>query len=53
MFGPFLPDGITIVALVVLAVTIAFVVKAVCIAPQQHAWVVERLGNSTRRCRPG
>ena len=44
MFGALLPDGVTIVALFVLVVAITFVVKAVRIVPQQHAWVVERLG---------
>jgi regulator of protease activity HflC (stomatin/prohibitin superfamily) len=53
MFGPFLPDGITIVALVVLAVAITFVVKAVRIVPQQHAWVVERLGKFHATLSPG
>lgn len=53
MFGPFLPDGVTIVALVVLAVAITFVVKAVRIVPQQHAWVVERLGKFHATLSPG
>lgn len=53
MFGPFLPDGVTIVALVVLAVAITFVVKAVRIVPQQHAWVVERLGKYHATLSPG
>jgi regulator of protease activity HflC (stomatin/prohibitin superfamily) len=53
MFGPFLPDGVTIVALVILAVAITFVVKAVRIVPQQHAWVVERLGKYHATLSPG
>ncbi len=53
MFGPFLPDGVTIVALVALAVAITFVVKAVRIVPQQHAWVVERLGKYHATLSPG
>ncbi len=53
MFGTFAPDGVTIVALVVLAVAITFVVKAVRIVPQQHAWVVERLGKYHATLSPG
>lgn len=53
MFGSLLPDGVTIVALVVLAVAITFVVKAVRIVPQQHAWVVERLGKYHATLAPG
>lgn len=45
--------GFTIVALVVLAVAIAFVVKGVRIVPQQHAWVVERLGKYHATLSPG
>jgi len=37
-------EGTAVVMLVVLAVVITFIVKAVTIVPQQHAWVVERLG---------
>jgi regulator of protease activity HflC (stomatin/prohibitin superfamily) len=53
MFGGFLPDGVTVVALVVLVVAITFVVKAVRIVPQQHAWVVERLGKYHATLSPG
>ncbi len=53
MPGSFLSDGITIVALVALAVAITFVVKAVRIVPQQHAWVVERLGKYHATLSPG
>jgi regulator of protease activity HflC (stomatin/prohibitin superfamily) len=53
MFGAFLPDGVTVVALVVLVVAITFVVKAVRIVPQQHAWVVERLGKYHATLSPG
>ena len=50
---PFLPDGPTIVALIVLAVAVTFVIKAVRIVPQQHAWVVERLGKFHATLSPG
>jgi len=50
---PFLPDGATLVALIVLAVVITFVMKAVRIVPQQHAWVVERLGKFHAAMAPG
>jgi regulator of protease activity HflC (stomatin/prohibitin superfamily) len=53
MPGSFLSDGVTIVALVALAVAITFVVKAVRIVPQQHAWVVERLGKYHATLSPG
>ena len=49
----FMPDGLTIVALVVLVVVITFIVKAVRIVPQQHAWVVERLGKYHATLGPG
>ncbi len=42
---------IVLIALVVLAVLI--VVKAIAIVPQQHAWVVERLGKFDRVLSPG
>ncbi len=51
--NPFMPDGLTIVALVVLVVVITFIVKAVRIVPQQHAWVVERLGKYHATLGPG
>jgi len=50
---PFLPDGATLVALIVFAVVITFVMKAVRIVPQQHAWVVERLGKFHVTLSPG
>ena len=51
--NPFMPDGLTIVALVVLVVVITFIVKAVRIVPQQHAWVVERVGKYHATLGPG
>jgi regulator of protease activity HflC (stomatin/prohibitin superfamily) len=32
------------VALVLLVLAIVFVIKTINVVPQQHAWVVERLG---------
>jgi regulator of protease activity HflC (stomatin/prohibitin superfamily) len=50
---PFLPDGATLVALIVFVVVVTFIVKAVRIVPQQHAWVVERLGKFHAALSPG
>ncbi len=49
----FIPDGLTIISLVLLAVVITFVIQAVRIVPQQHAWVVERLGKYHGTLLPG
>jgi regulator of protease activity HflC (stomatin/prohibitin superfamily) len=49
----YLPSGLTLVSLVLLIVAITFVVKAVRIVPQQHAWVVERLGKYHATLTPG
>lgn len=49
----YVPDGATVIALVVLAVAITFVAKAIRIVPQQNAWVVERLGKYDRTLSPG
>jgi len=46
-------EGTAIVMLVVLAVVITFIVKSVTIVPQQHAWVVERLGKFHATLGPG
>jgi len=46
-------EGTAIVMLVVLAVVITFIVKSVTIVPQQHAWVVERLGKFHASLGPG
>ncbi len=48
-----LPDGATLVALIVFAVVVTFIIKAVRIVPQQHAWVVERLGKFHAALSPG
>ncbi len=46
-------QGTVIVMLVVLAVVLVFIVKSVTIVPQQHAWVVERLGKFHAALTPG
>lgn len=49
--GGFEFSTLVLIALVVLAVLI--VIKAIAIVPQQHAWVVERLGKFDRVLSPG
>jgi regulator of protease activity HflC (stomatin/prohibitin superfamily) len=46
-------EGTAIVMLVVLALVMIFIIKAVTIVPQQHAWVVERLGKFHAALGPG
>jgi regulator of protease activity HflC (stomatin/prohibitin superfamily) len=46
-------SGVTLVSLIVFAVVITFIVKAVRIVPQQSAWVVERLGKYFATLLPG
>ena len=41
------------IALVIVIVAIIFVVRTIKIVPQQHAWVVERLGRYDRTLTPG
>ena len=41
------------IALVILFVAVVFIVKAVKVVPQQHAWVVERLGRFHAVLAPG
>jgi regulator of protease activity HflC (stomatin/prohibitin superfamily) len=45
--------GFGIVTLVVLIVAIAFVINTIKVVPQQHAWVVERLGKYHATLGPG
>ncbi|KAG1437763.1 hypothetical protein G6F57_020119 [Rhizopus arrhizus] len=45
-------DTSTIVLLVVVALAILIVIKSIAIVPQQHAWVVERLGKFDRVLSP-
>jgi regulator of protease activity HflC (stomatin/prohibitin superfamily) len=49
----FVPNGLTVTALVLFALVVVFVIKAVRIVPQQHAWVVERLGKFHASLGPG
>jgi regulator of protease activity HflC (stomatin/prohibitin superfamily) len=42
-----------VVALVLLVIAAIFVVRAINIVPQQHAWVVEKLGRYDRTLTPG
>lgn len=41
------------IALVVFVIAVLFVVRTIKIVPQQHAWVVERLGRYDRTLTPG
>src|SRR5437763_6146917 len=41
------------VALVILVIAIVFVIKTINVVPQQHAWVVERLGKYHATLAPG
>jgi len=46
-------NGSIVFALVVLILAIVFVVRAIKVVPQQHAWIVERLGKYDRTLTPG
>lgn len=52
MMFPF-PDAGTVIALVLLALAVVFVMQAVKVVPQQTAWVVERLGKFHAVLAPG
>ena len=39
--------------LVIIVLAIIFLVKSIAIVPQQHAWVIERLGRNDRTLSPG
>jgi len=41
------------IALIILVIAVIFVVRTLKIVPQQHAWVVERLGKFDRTLTPG
>jgi regulator of protease activity HflC (stomatin/prohibitin superfamily) len=45
--------GTSVVAAVVLLLAVVFVVQTLKVVPQQHAWVVERLGKYHRTLSPG
>ncbi len=44
---------VTTVSIAILVLAIVFAVKTLKIVPQQHAWVVERLGKFDRILMPG
>ena len=44
---------VTTVSIAILALAIVFAIKTLTIVPQQHAWVVERLGKFDRILMPG
>ncbi|GGX29269.1 SPFH domain-containing protein [Undibacterium squillarum] len=46
-------EGFGVVALIILFVVIVFAMKTVNVVPQQHAWVVERLGKYHSTLGPG
>jgi regulator of protease activity HflC (stomatin/prohibitin superfamily) len=43
----------SIVALVIFGIALVFVFKTINVVPQQHAWVVERLGKYHATLAPG
>ena len=45
--------GTSVVAAVILVLAVVFVVQTLKVVPQQHAWVVERLGKYHRTLTPG
>jgi regulator of protease activity HflC (stomatin/prohibitin superfamily) len=45
--------GSSVVAAVVLVLAVVFVVQCLKVVPQQHAWIVERLGKYHRTLSPG
>ncbi len=46
-------QGVGIVALVLFIIFIVFAVQTIKVVPQQHAWIVERLGKYDRTLAPG
>ena len=47
------PDSSVFVLIVALVLVFIIVIKAIAIVPQQHAWVIERLGKYDRTLSPG
>jgi regulator of protease activity HflC (stomatin/prohibitin superfamily) len=45
--------GTSVVAAVILVLAVVFVIQTLKVVPQQHAWVVERLGKYHRTLTPG
>ncbi len=41
------------IAITLLVIAIIFIIRATCVVPQQHAWVVERLGKYHNTLTPG
>jgi len=48
-----MPNGGFSVSLIVLVLAIIFIIRALKVVPQQHAWIVERLGKFDRVLAPG
>jgi len=48
-----MPSGEFSVSLIVLVLAIVFIIRALKVVPQQHAWIVERLGKFDRVLAPG
>ncbi|MFO1195857.1 MAG: SPFH domain-containing protein [Burkholderiaceae bacterium] len=46
-------SGSIVLALIILVLAVVFVVRAIKVVPQQHAWIVERLGKFDRALTPG
>ncbi len=46
-------EGVGIVAIVLFVIFIVFVVQTIKVVPQQHAWIVERLGKYHAHARAG
>ena len=45
--------GTSLVAVIVLLLAVTFVIQCLKVVPQQHAWIVERLGKYHRTLTPG
>ncbi len=45
--------GGSVIAFVVLVAAVVFVIQTLKVVPQQHAWIVERLGKYHRTLTPG
>jgi regulator of protease activity HflC (stomatin/prohibitin superfamily) len=46
-------NGSITIALVILALAALFIARSIAVVPQQHAWIVERLGRYDRTLTPG
>ena len=45
--------GTSVIAAVLLVLAVVFVIRTIMVVPQQHAWIVERLGKYHRTLSPG